>query len=444
MRPALQAAPLLPRVERSAAAQAEGGFVRRIRKRIVLHDYAGHPFQVQLSRELAYRGHEVHHLYFLEDLTPRGALRRKPADPPNLVIEAISIGEPFEKYNYLKRHRQESEYGRNATYYIENVDPDIVICANTPVDALAQIRKSCSRSRALFIVWLQDVLSIGVRNVLRRRFPFAGELIGQRYMAVEKRNLRSADKIVCITENFLPLLERWGIEKQRCEVIENWAPLDELLPFEGPRQWASEHGLEGRRIVLYSGTLGLKHNPRLLSEAARALGSDPLFEDVAIVVVTEGPGAEFLETEKRDTGLDNLVLLPWQPYERLSEMLSSAELLLAVLEPDAGVFAVPSKVLSYLCVGRPVLLAAPAENLASRTLLRAGAGRVVPPDDVKAFVKTIEALLGDRLAAKEMGRRARTYAERSFEIATIADRFEALWDTRDESSADVRPAVAAA
>ena len=31
--------------------------------RILVHDYAGHPFQVQLSRALAQRGHDVLHAY---------------------------------------------------------------------------------------------------------------------------------------------------------------------------------------------------------------------------------------------------------------------------------------------------------------------------------------------------------------------------------------------
>ena len=55
-------------------------------------------------------------------------------------------------------------------------------------------------------------------------------------------------------------------------------------------------------------------------------------------------------------------------------MLASATVLIGILEEDAGVFSVPSKVLSYLCAGRPIVLCAPAENLASRTLLEAEAG----------------------------------------------------------------------
>src|SRR5450631_3453912 len=46
----------------------------RVLKRILLNDYCGHPFQVELSRELARRGHEVLHVYSADDQTPKGDL----------------------------------------------------------------------------------------------------------------------------------------------------------------------------------------------------------------------------------------------------------------------------------------------------------------------------------------------------------------------------------
>ena len=46
--------------------------------RIVVNDYSGHPFQIELSRELARRGHKVLHLYSAEFQTPKGDLIRKP------------------------------------------------------------------------------------------------------------------------------------------------------------------------------------------------------------------------------------------------------------------------------------------------------------------------------------------------------------------------------
>ncbi|RMF52223.1 MAG: glycosyltransferase WbuB, partial [Bacteroidetes bacterium] len=51
--------------------------------RILVHDYAGHPFQVQLSRALARRGHDVLHAYCGSlPNTAHGIMHRLDEDPP--------------------------------------------------------------------------------------------------------------------------------------------------------------------------------------------------------------------------------------------------------------------------------------------------------------------------------------------------------------------------
>jgi hypothetical protein len=67
--------------------------------RILVHDYAGHPFQVQLSRALARSGHSVLHLHFASFQTPKGAVERRSDDPDNFAIEGLTLGRPFAKYN---------------------------------------------------------------------------------------------------------------------------------------------------------------------------------------------------------------------------------------------------------------------------------------------------------------------------------------------------------
>jgi hypothetical protein len=52
--------------------------------RLLIHDYAGHPFQVQLSRELARRGHSVIHAFAGGLLTPRGSLQKQADERPAL------------------------------------------------------------------------------------------------------------------------------------------------------------------------------------------------------------------------------------------------------------------------------------------------------------------------------------------------------------------------
>ncbi len=241
---------------------------------------------------------------------------------------------------------------------------------------------------------------------------------------LERRLLRRSDAIVAISEDFRVILNAWRINPERISVIENWAPLNDLPEVGQANPWAIEHGLAGKRVVLYSGTLGLKHNPRLLSELARRVSVE---SDVIVVVVSEGSGAERLAQTKREDGLNNLVLLGFQPFSRLAEVHGSATVLVSILERDASVFSVPSKILSYLCAGRPILAAISSENLAARTLVGAGAGIVVDPDDLGGFFDAAAALLADPKARARCGAAARAYAVASFSLPAVADRFESVF-----------------
>jgi len=107
-------------------------------------------------------------------------------------------------------------------------------------------------------------------------------------------------------------------------------------------------------------------------------------------------------------------------------VLAGADVLLATLESDAGQFAVPSKVLSYLCAGRPLLLAAPKINLAAEIVERSSSGFVADPDRPEEFVGAAKRLAADAGLRCSLAANARRYAEREFEISRLAARFEEI------------------
>ena len=145
-----------------------------------------------------------------------------------------------------------------------------------------------------------------------------------------------------------------------------------------------------------------------------------------VVVASQGLGRQWLERAKTERSLDNLLLLDFQDYADLPAMLAGATLVLAILEPFAGVLSVPSKVLTYLCAGRPILAAMPPENLAARLIAAAGAGIVIPPTDEAAFVAAATGMLDDRNRLASWGCAARAQAERDFDIDAIGERFLAI------------------
>ena len=118
-------------------------------------------------------------------------------------------------------------------------------------------------------------------------------------------------------------------------------------------------------------------------------------------------------------------------------MLGSADLLVALLEPDAARFSVPSKVLSYLSVGRTVVALVPEGNPAAQDVPAAGGCAADPTaDGVRVAADWISAVTRNPAELTARAARARNLAERRFDISVIGARFESIFEA---ALADTRP-----
>lgn len=389
--------------------------------RILLHDYSGHPFQVELSRELSRRGHEVMHSYCDAYTSGKGHLRAEPGE--TLVFEPIGVGVVIAKMSFGKRLLQELRFGVELAGQARRTRPGVVMASNVPIPTLVILATVLFFSGIPWVLWHQDVQAVAIRSFagkkLSRAFAVVAALIG----AAEKWCARRAAAVVVIAESFVDVHRRWGTA-DKTTVIPNWAPLEEIQPVDRDNAWAREHGLDDTRTLLYSGTLGLKHNPALLVGLARQVIDAG--QPVRLVVVNQGPAEEVLREEAARQDVP-LVLLPFQPYERLPEVLGSGDVLVVLLEQEAGAFSVPSKTLSYLCAGRPVLGLMPAENLAA-TLVSRVDGCVLPPQEgsLPEAAGWVREVLGDVEMGTLLGKAARALAEEEFALSRCADSFEEI------------------
>jgi glycosyltransferase involved in cell wall biosynthesis len=414
----------LRRREHLVEVGARPGQRARLLRRIALHDYCGHPFQFELSRELARRGHEVRHFFFAEDMGPKGNTGRLSDDPANFSIEPISIGRAYSKQNLIRRREADILYGELASRRIASFAPDVTISGNTPLEAQASILKSVHRAGSAFVFWMQDFYSLAAAKILSRKIPVLGHMIGAYYRHLEASMLRRSDGIVLASEDFKPALRGFGVEEVVIDVIPNWGALDTLPLRPKDNPWAVRHGLSDKFVFLYSGTLALKHNPDLLWALAQHFEKDP---SVVIAVAASGVSYDALKARNASEPKSNLLFLPLQPMDVFPDVLGAADVLVALLEDDAGPFSVPSKVLSYLCGGRPILLSAPPSNLSVRLVEKAAAGLCVPAGQQQAFVAAADRLRTEPQTCAGFRAAGRAYAEGAFNISRVADRFEAMF-----------------
>lgn len=388
--------------------------------RVQIHDFGGYPFVSDLVDRLLMEGHEVDYVYSAQYSGNVGAVTSQQSASRALVVTGLVADAVAEKYRPAGRLRFELAYFRAWLAHTDSSAPDVILCANVPLVVLLGIARRCRRRATPWVLWHQDIVSLAMTHELERRLPRLVARVGGAILSrLERRTAQRASKVVAIGRPFEAVYRAWRLPADRYRIVPNWAPLNEIAPSDRENPWSKRmfDRTDVPRLV-YAGTLGRKHRPQLLHDLARQLGV--LGVPVDLVVVSEGPAVDELAALTAPAP-STLRAVPFQPAEELSNVLGSSDLLVVLLEPDASRFSVPSKVLTYLSAGRPVLGLMPTSNDASAAVLATGGFVAEPtPDGVAAAAAWAAELLTDRPRLLALGIGARTYADTNFNGATAS------------------------
>lgn len=393
---------------------------------IVVHDFSGHPFQADLARRLAARGHRVLHLSSAEYVSGKGRLQREPGDPETLAFEQISVGRPFNKYAPRERIAWELAYGRATAERLADWRGVVITC-NLPLVSTARFVRSARRTGTPWIFWHQDVYSAAMSDEASRRLPgVLAKPLAATFDRLESWCARNAGHVVAIGDGFTQVYERWKVDPSKVSVIPNWAPVEEIVPAERENPQAKAIFAESADSdvrLLYAGTLGRKHNPGLLVDllvAARTAGVPAVLS-----VVSEGEAADELRAVAAADPELPLTVHPFQPAEVLSDTLAAADVLVGLLEPEATTFSIPSKVLTYMAAGRPLIGLMPMDNPAAADIGACGGFVAEPtPEGARRAAAWLADTGSDVEHRDQIGRQTRDVAEEKFDPHRITSRFE--------------------
>jgi len=384
--------------------------------KIVIHDYAGHPFQFELSKRLA-KEFKIYHLYYANDYGPKGDFA---INHQNLICEGVGKKILYNKNNFFFRFFKDLQYGYQLGKKIDEIKPDIVLSGNCPTFAQEIIFRKSKKNRSIFILWVQDFYSIAVKKILQKKIFFIYNLISFIFNYFEKKQFKLSNHIIVISDHFINQIKNWKITLNKISVIKNWGNLEKINFEKKNLEFLNKHKLDTKKFhLVYTGTLALKHNPHLITKLAI---SNP---EIEILVFGVGSGIDAL---KKIDIPQNIKIYPLQPFEKLNGILNTADAFLAMINEDAGEFSVPSKVLNYLCAGRPILISAPKNNLASKIIDQNNAGKSFDPKDFDGLNKFLTDIYLNKNKRLEMSENARNFAEKNFNIDAIAFKFKKIFN----------------
>jgi glycosyltransferase involved in cell wall biosynthesis len=203
---------------------------------------------------------------------------------------------------------------------------------------------------------------------------------------------------------------RQGGKRERVEVVGNWVDLDRIRPGARDNAFSRQYGLGNRFVVSYAGTMGWAQDMGTIVKSAALLRDR---KEIVFLFVGDGVEKGKAQAMSLELGLENMLWLPTQPWTVYPEILSASDACLINLCPELRTPVVPSKLLSIMAAGRPVIASLPAESDARRMIADGRCGIAVDAGDGQALADAIAKLASDRALGQEMGRMGRIYAERN-------------------------------
>ncbi len=393
----------------------------------------------RIAGELVQRGHELHVVtslpWYLHHRVEPGWSGR-PVRREDRGAERITRVHPFptDKRNIPARALGFAGFtglaGAMALGGRRQDAPDVVLAMSPPLTLGGAGWLAARRWRVPFVFNIQDVFpdvavelgAITNPSVIR----FASWL--------ERWTYRHADAVTVLSDdlrdNLVAKIQGSVPDPyDRIRVIPNFVDTARLAPRDrtgtpGGGAYRREHGLGDRPVVMYAGNVGFSQSLELLVDAARSLAAS----HPEVVFVINGGGSARPDLERQAAGLDNVRFVDFQPRERLAEVLAAGDIHVVPLRRGLARSSVPSKVYSILAAGRPVVASVDEGTEVARVVEKAGAGLAVPPDDPEAFAAALTALLDDPARARAIGAAGRAFVERWASPATVAGRYEALFD----------------
>jgi glycosyltransferase involved in cell wall biosynthesis len=220
------------------------------------------------------------------------------------------------------------------------------------------------------------------------------------------------------------ILRDSGAAADKVRVLDNWVDTGLIHPLPRHNAFSAQHRLDDRFVVSFAGSIGVPQGLEVAVEAAHILRNH---EDILFLMVGDGIRKPQLLDRAQELGLPNVKFLPMQPRETYPWVLAASDVCLVTLIKEISTPVVPSKILSTMAAGRPVLASLPLTGDAPRLIAAADCGLSVAPENPQALADAILQLHQQPQLCASLGQNGRRYAEAHLSRAACITQYERLF-----------------
>lgn len=261
---------------------------------------------------------------------------------------------------------------------------DIVLVGSYPPVVSAAVARLCRPFKGFdYVYYVQDIFPESIAGSRSRVVRFGARLL----RSIDARNMRSAAAVITISEDMGRTLLRRGTDGARIHAIPNCA-LDEPIEVTSQKR-------ESTPLLIYAGNHGPMQNLFYLLRVIQRAQASRRFRVAFLGEGRDLAALRQMATRERIRGVEFCGSVP---RDEAQVRIGAADGGLIPALPGLYEVAFPSKMMSYLSAGVPVLAFAEKEASVGRFLAAHAFGEIADPSEIESaanslcrFVESIEA-----------------------------------------------------
>ncbi len=270
------------------------------------------------------------------------------------------------------------------TYFIaKKYKADVVFAVSTPPIQGLLAGKVARKIGAKFVYNLQDIFPDSLITTGISGKESIAWKIGRK---IENATYNGAEKIIVISESMKRNIMQKGVFEEKIVVVSNWIDTNLVKPVakEDNKLYDEFDIPRDKFVVVYAGNFGVAQGADVVLRAAELLKDN---EDVQFVIF--GGGAEFEAAKQKAKDMNNVIINPLLPPNRVPEVYSLGDIALITCKKGVSGSGMPSKTWSIMACNTPIIASFDTDSELADVLKESGAGITVSPEDKKALAEAI-------------------------------------------------------
>jgi len=384
---------------------------------------SNHGIYEDLLRQFARHGHSV---YVASPAERRSGEETRLLREEDCTILRVKTGN-IQKTNLVEKGIStvllEGQFVSAIRRYLSDVKFDLVLYSTPPVTLAKVVQFVRQRDGAQSYLLLKDIFPQNAVDLGMLSKTGVKGLLYRFFRNKEKKLYALSDRIGCMSQanvDFLLAQDPW-LDRDRVEVCPNSVePLDTSVTAERRAALREKYGVpQDKRVFIYGGNLGRPQGIPFLIDCLRANAEK---DDRFFVLCGTGTEYPKLKAYVDEEKPNNVLLINGLPREEYEDFVAACDVGLIFLDYRFTIPNFPSRLLSYLLSGLPVICCTDPNTDIGDAAEAGGFGWKCLSRDPADFTAAVEQALAADLAA--MGARGRAYlethytAERGYEIIT--------------------------